>query len=334
MFINKKLIVLSGDTTGYVKIERLSDKCIAKAKINGANDALIGIFEGDRLAYLGDCDSVANIDDVDVNATLTVVAMLDGRIISKGSVNGNALGQAHVLREINNRVSKYDNSQKVDTYPQKAQQRQSNVEQNNDETVVEEQAQNNEQNRKINYQDQDKVHEETHIEERRETWDNHKGIKTNSMSEQEAAEETQSFMQEREQKLEREKKSREKIRNNLEDDKVDEKLQKPSTDFYNSIKEELDQLFATYQADKELEELIENSKWVRVPTGEEGYYVTGIIYYDDVPQIICYGVPDKDDSNPPPCNSTCRQWLPIAEGGRGYWMMYQSAIDGEFVEES
>lgn len=331
MFINKKLIVLNGDTTGYVKIERLSDKCIAKAKINGTKDALVGIFEGDRLAYLGDCDSVADIDDIDMDATLTAVALSDGRIIAKGSVNGNALGQAHILRELNNRASRYDNSQKVDTYPQKSQHRQSNAEQNNETVSGQEQVRNDEQNRKINRQE--KIHEESHrIGERKEAREEIERCAETSTSEQEVVEEVQPTIQASEEKFEQEQRAKDDTYSDASENTGEE--QKPSTDFYNSIKDELDKLFDTYQADEELESLIENSKWVRVPTGEEGYYVTGIIYYDGVPQIICYGVPDKDNSNPPPCNSTCRQWLPIVENGRGYWMMYQSAIDGEFVEEN
>lgn len=331
MFINKKLIVLNGDTTGYVKIERLSDKCIAKAKINGTKDALVGIFEGDRLAYLGDCDSVADIDDIDMDATLTAVALSDGRIIAKGSVNGNALGQAHILRELNNRASRYDNSQKVDTYPQKSQHRQSNAEQNNETVSGQEQVRNDEQNRKINRQE--KIHEESHrIGERKEAREEIERCAETSTSEQEVVEEVQPTIQASEEKFEQEQRAKDDTSSDASENTGEE--QKPSTDFYNSIKDELDKLFDTYQVDEELESLIENSKWVRVPTGEEGYYVTGIIYYDGVPQIICYGVPDKDNSNPPPCNSTCRQWLPIVENGRGYWMMYQSAIDGEFVEEN
>ncbi len=331
MFINKKLIVLNGDTTGYVKIERLSDKCIAKAKINGTKDALIGIFEGDRLAYLGDCDSVADIDDIDMDATLTAVALSDGRIMAKGSVNGNALGQARILREINNRASGYDNSQKVDTYPQKSQHRQSNAEQNNETVSGQEQVRNDEQNRIINRQE--KIHEESHrIGERKEAREEIERCAETSTSEQEVVEEVQPTIQASEEKFEQEQRAKDDTSSDASENTGEE--QKPSTDFYNSIKDELDKLFDTYQADEELESLIENSKWVRVPTGEEGYYVTGIIYYEGVPQIICYGVPDKDNSNPPPCNSTCRQWLPIVENGRGYWMMYQSTIDGEFVEES
>lgn len=331
MFINKKLIVLNGDSTGYVKIERLSDKCIAKAKINGTKDALVGIFEGDRLAYLGDCDSVADIDDIDMDATLTAVALSDGRIIAKGSVNGNALGQAHILRELNNRASRYDNSQKVDTYPQKSQHRQSNAEQNNETVSGQAQVRNDEQNRKINRQE--KIHEESHrIGERKEAREEIERCAETSTSEQEVVEEVQPTIQASEEKFEQEQRAKDDTSSDASENTGEE--QKPSTDFYNSIKDELDKLFDTYQADEELESLIENSKWVRVPTGEEGYYVTGIIYYDGVPQIICYGVPDKDNSNPPPCNSTCRQWLPIVENGRGYWMMYQSAIDGEFVEEN
>lgn len=325
MFINKKLIVLSGDVSGYVKIEKLSDKCIAKAKIIGASGAMLGIFEKDRLVYLGDCDSVANVDDIDVETTITVVAMSNGMIIARGSVNGNPLGQSRILGEINNRLDAYRGGQKVDTYPQKSQSRQSNETKDRVERKPQKQSQDLAKNRPTERGDEGQAREKSHRQE--------EGIQECQESDEKCDE--QGYEEDKEQSqptMQREEMSEKP--NQIDAEVKTDEPQKESADFYESIKEELDKLFATYQADEELERLIENSKWVRVPTGDEGYYVTGIIYYDDVPQIICYGVPDKDNSNPPPCNATCRQWLPVADDGRGYWMMYQSAIDGEFVEET
>ena len=99
--------------------------------------------------------------------------------------------------------------------------------------------------------------------------------------------------------------------------------------FYKKIEKNLSELFDTHQKDEELTLLIPSSKWVRVPIEGDGYYVVGVIENDGVPDIICYGVPDKDDSNPPQNSSDCRQWMEIEKGGRGYWMMYQSAVSGE-----
>ncbi|MGN0788815.1 MAG: hypothetical protein ACI4MY_02670 [Christensenellales bacterium] len=325
MFINKKLIVLSGDVSGYVKIEKLSDKCIAKAKIIGASDALLGIFEKDRLVYLGDCDSVANLDDIDVEATITVVAMSNGRIIARGSVNGNPLGQSRILGEIDNRLEAYRGGQKVDTYPQKSQSRQSNDTQERVERKPQKQSQDVVQSRPTERDDEGREHEKSHRQEER--------IQERLQSDEEGDEQgVEKDCEPSQPTMQWEEMSEEPKQ--IDQEVETEEPPKKSADFYESIKEELDKLFATYQADEELERLIENSRWVRVPTGDEGFYVTGIVYYDGVPQIICYGVPDKDNSNPPPCNATCRQWLPVADDGRGYWMMYQSAIDGEFVEES
>lgn len=104
---------------------------------------------------------------------------------------------------------------------------------------------------------------------------------------------------------------------------------KTAEPFYKKIENNLNQLFDAHEKDEELTLLIPSSKWVRVPIEGDGYYVVGVIENDGVPDIICYGVPDKDDSNPPQNSSDCRQWMEIEKGGRGYWMMYQSAVSGE-----
>ena len=105
--------------------------------------------------------------------------------------------------------------------------------------------------------------------------------------------------------------------------------QESSVPFYKKIETSMQELFDKNVPDEELSLLIPDSKWVRVPTEDDGYYVVGIIYSDDAPNVICYGVPDKDSATPPQSDETCRQWLELEKGGRGYWMMYQSAQDGK-----
>ena len=104
--------------------------------------------------------------------------------------------------------------------------------------------------------------------------------------------------------------------------------------FYKKIEDNMSELFEKNDRDEELSLLIPDSKWARVSLGDDGYYVVGIIYSDDVPNIICYGVPDKDGANPPQSNENCRQWMEIEKGGRGYWMMYQSAQTGETLSDA
>ncbi len=104
--------------------------------------------------------------------------------------------------------------------------------------------------------------------------------------------------------------------------------------FYKKIEDNMNELFDKNDRDEELSLLIPDSKWARVSLGDDGYYVVGIIYSEETPNIICYGVPDKDGSNPPQSNENCRQWMEIEKGGRGYWMMYQSAQTGETLSDA
>lgn len=99
--------------------------------------------------------------------------------------------------------------------------------------------------------------------------------------------------------------------------------------FYKKIENSMQELFDRYEGDSELNLLVPDSKWVRVPVENNGYYVVGVIYSDNLPYLICYGVPDKDNTNPPQNSGECRQWLELEKGGRGYWMMYQSAKSGQ-----
>ena len=99
--------------------------------------------------------------------------------------------------------------------------------------------------------------------------------------------------------------------------------------FFDKIKEKMDKLFADNEKDDELTALIPDSRWVRVRTEDE-WYVVGVV--GDPAEFICYGIPGDDKSDPPSEDAGCRQWLEIEKGGRGYWMMYQSAESGETLQ--
>lgn len=96
--------------------------------------------------------------------------------------------------------------------------------------------------------------------------------------------------------------------------------------FFDKIADKIEKLFAENNKDEELTVLIPDSRWVRVKA-DDGWYVVGIV--GEPAEFICYGIPDDDATNPPDEEEGCRQWLEIERGGRGYWMMYQSAESGE-----
>lgn len=103
--------------------------------------------------------------------------------------------------------------------------------------------------------------------------------------------------------------------------------------FLDSVKDNLDKLFDTYPKDEELCAVTPLSRWVRIPTEDDNYYVVGITEEEGAPKYLCYGIPDKDNSVPPKGHPECRDWLPIEEDGRGYWMMYQDLDSGEIVKK-
>lgn len=84
----------------------------------------------------------------------------------------------------------------------------------------------------------------------------------------------------------------------------------------------------------ELEELVPGSKWVRIDYKDNkgaGHYIVGVIYAEDKPQHICYGVPGEYSQTPPQELEGFCQWIPAHPGEQkeGYWMLFQSAEDGE-----
>ena len=83
--------------------------------------------------------------------------------------------------------------------------------------------------------------------------------------------------------------------------------------------------------EKILNDAVASSKWAHVQTGED-YYVVGVLFNDDEPSFICYGVPASSKQNPPSELENACVWLPVGDGSGGYWVIYQSAKTGEIVK--
>ena len=116
---------------------------------------------------------------------------------------------------------------------------------------------------------------------------------------------------------------------------IDKAILNDNHKFYNLISEQIDELFVKYPRERRLEELIEESKWVKVDFENDGhYYVIGLIYENGNLQYVCYGVPGTYSVEPPKELERYSQWLPLKAGepeGEGYWIMYQDANTGESV---
>ena len=104
-------------------------------------------------------------------------------------------------------------------------------------------------------------------------------------------------------------------------------------DFFELIADQVEDLFDNYPRVDELEELIPNSKWVKIDFENNGNeYVLGLIYDGFNLKYICYGVPGNKDSVPTHLGNC--QWLPLnpMSPSAGYWVIYQDAATGDKVD--
>lgn len=120
---------------------------------------------------------------------------------------------------------------------------------------------------------------------------------------------------------------------------IDEELKNlnlESESFYESMADQIEELFNSYPSEPNLEKLIPNSKWVKIDYENNGNpYVLGLIYEEIELKYIAYGVPGSYSENAPNGLNNYSQWLPInpdKPNEAGYWVMYQNAWSGESVE--
>ena len=114
------------------------------------------------------------------------------------------------------------------------------------------------------------------------------------------------------------------------------KINTAKSTFYDEIKGQLSLLFERYPEETFLNEIIPNSKWVKVDYENNGqYFVIGLMYEDNEIAYVCYGMPGEYSVTPPREFAGLSQWLPLdpeKPNELGYWIMYQDAQTGENVK--
>ena len=101
-------------------------------------------------------------------------------------------------------------------------------------------------------------------------------------------------------------------------------------DFYSRMEGDIKKIFAAYPPERDIEQAMEGSKFVKIAYGEGRYYVFGVLSVEGKPRYLCYGVPSNDGNTPPPSLKDCASYVPTANGG--YWMTYQDASTGVSVK--
>ena len=104
------------------------------------------------------------------------------------------------------------------------------------------------------------------------------------------------------------------------------------TNFYLSVKPQLDEIFVCFPECEDLEEIVPNSKWAKIQV-EDGFYVVGLILDGEVVRYISYGVPATKNSCPPSEIRDVAVWLDDGKKeGNGYWVIYQDAMTGQCLK--
>ena len=104
-------------------------------------------------------------------------------------------------------------------------------------------------------------------------------------------------------------------------------------DYFASVKDELDRIFAEYPEEDCLKATIPDSSWVKIDY-KSNYYLVGIVREKKQPKYICYGVPAKYSPYPPKELAGYCTFIPLSifeMKGDGFWMLFQDAKTGECV---
>jgi len=107
--------------------------------------------------------------------------------------------------------------------------------------------------------------------------------------------------------------------------------------FIDKLRPQIDKLFEANQTESNLQNLIPNSKWVKVDYEDDGdFYVFGLLYDEsDQVKYVCYGVPAVFEDEAPKELSGYPIWVPLDktnDQGFGYWLTYQDATTGEPIK--
>ncbi len=104
--------------------------------------------------------------------------------------------------------------------------------------------------------------------------------------------------------------------------------------YYQSVKDELTQLFYKFPKEDNLCNLFKESSWVKINYSKDKFYVVGLIFQDNKEKYICYGVPANYSKTPPKELAGYCSFIPLSVldmFGKGYWIMFQDAVSGKCV---
>ena len=104
--------------------------------------------------------------------------------------------------------------------------------------------------------------------------------------------------------------------------------------YYDTAKEELENIFAKFPEENSLLKLFPLSRFARINYSLDKFYVVGVIKEDNLPKYICYGVPGAYSETPPKELDGYCTFIPLSVFdimGDGFWMMFQDAITGECI---
>lgn len=122
--------------------------------------------------------------------------------------------------------------------------------------------------------------------------------------------------------------------NSIKSCNVEEKKEEKT--FFDEIKGQILPLFEKNAREEFLEDIIPNSKWIKIDYEEEGdYYILGLIYEEGKIKYLVYGVPGVYQKNPPNEISGYPVWFPLDKERKesfGYWLSYQDIDTGESVK--
>lgn len=121
----------------------------------------------------------------------------------------------------------------------------------------------------------------------------------------------------------------------LEDENTTEENKNNKSDFLSSIENQVEELLNSYEEEKALENLIPNSKFVKVNSSGDNFYIFGVIYENNEIKYIVYGLPGEFSVKPDDEYRNYYQWLPLNPEnpeGYGYYLMYQDASTGNQIE--
>ena len=115
------------------------------------------------------------------------------------------------------------------------------------------------------------------------------------------------------------------------------KFNSPNTNYYQSARQEIEQILEKFPTEETLEKNLPESRFVKVNYSENKYYVVGVIKDKGKEKYVCYGIPAKYSIEPPKELKGFCSFIPLSIfdlTGDGYWMMFQDAITGECVKKA